>query len=213
MWLEFCLGLALTKFAIFTVCSGHHGGSLKYSSHVKCRRQQFSELKFSCQSWRFFELPDLLHITMQSCTIWTGLFYWRMFFAGCAIWTRKKRERCVMQSEIHWAVEILKRNVCKKKNMKSHLTVLKHLVEHSSKCGAQWTLHCCGCVCVCVFLSEGLRGRRERERSRANKQEKLHIQDLQYGIKWLNLGPSRSLGPNNMRPWSLTATTTWGLGP
>jgi hypothetical protein len=115
MWLEFCLRLALTKFAIFTVCPGHHGGSLKYSSHVKCRRQQFSELNFSCQSWRFFELPDLLHITMQSCTIWTGLYYWRMFFAGCAIWTQKKRERCVTQSEIHWAVEILKRNVCKKK--------------------------------------------------------------------------------------------------
>jgi hypothetical protein len=168
MSLEFCLGLALTKFAIFTVCSGHHGGTLKYSSHVKCRRQQFSELNFSCQSWRFFELPDLLHITMQSCTIWTGLFYWRIFFAGCAIWTQKKRERCVMQSEIHWAVEILKRNVCKKKH---EVTVNStyHLVEHSSKCGTKWTLHCLG-VCVCVSLSlQRVSGAEERERQRTRE--------------------------------------------
>lgn len=82
----------------------------------------------------------------------------------CNLDPKKERKMCdaIWNSLSCWNSK--EKCLQKKKNMKSHLTVLKHLVEHSSKCGAQWTLHCCGCVCVCVFLSEGLRGRRERER-------------------------------------------------
>jgi hypothetical protein len=57
--------------------------------------------------------------------------------------------------------------------------------------------------CVCASLPQRVQGaerEREREAEPTNKRN-CTTKTWQYGIKWLKLGPSKSLGPNNMRPW------------